>query len=86
MIIHDFFAYSVPFKTVGISYAYQEIPIYEVELPNGSVEEFYEADLLHSEEELKRMCDEKNKEMEKDREFWFSIGIPAIRRFERFGF
>lgn len=80
IIIRDFTAYTVPFKTINVEYAVNTIPWYKIELPNGEIEGFNETDLIHSKEECEKMCKKLNKEMEKDREFWFSEGLHALRR------
>lgn len=85
MIIQDFQAYCVPFTTVGVEYAKDTVPWYTVELPNGRKEEFNETDLRYSKDEVEKMCDKKNTEMENIRKDWLLNGLPAIRRFESIG-
>ena len=86
IVVHDFTAYVVPFKTVGIEFCINTIPIYTVELPNGDREEFNEFDLFTDKDKADTECRKLNEKMKKKREFWFSEGVPAIRRFERLGF
>lgn len=86
IVTYDFTAYVVPFRTVGVELAYQTIPWYEVKLPNGDVIGFNEFDLFVDKVKADEECRKMNEQMKEDREFWFSKGLPAIRRFERFGF
>lgn len=86
IVVHDFMAYVVPFRTVRVEYAYQTIPWYEVELPNGDVEGFNETDLFTDRDKADKQCEGMNLRMKEDREFWISEGIPTLRRFERLGF
>lgn len=86
IVVQDFMAYVVPFRTVRVWHAYQTIPLYEVKLPNGDVEEFNETDLFIDKDEADKKCQELNLIMKNDREFWISKGIPTLRRFERLGF
>lgn len=86
IVVYDFMAYVVPFRTVRVEYAYKTIPWYEVELPNGNIEGFNEFDLFIDKEKADKQCDELNLRMKEKREFWISECLPAIRRFERFGF
>ena len=86
IVVHDFLAYVVPFRTVRVQYAYQTVPLYEVELPNGDIEEFNEFDLFTDKAKAEMECKKMNKRMKEKREFWLSEGIPVIRRFERLGF
>lgn len=86
IVVQDFMAYVVPFRAVRVRYAYQTVPSYEVELPNGDIEEFNEFDLFTDKAKAEMECKKMNKRMKEKREFWLSEGIPAIRRFERLGF
>lgn len=86
IVVRDFMAYVVPFKTKRVWHAYQTIPWYEVELPNGDVMEFNEPDLFTNKDKADKRCHEMNLRMRDDREFWISKGISALRRFERLGF
>lgn len=86
IVVHDFMGYVVPFRTVRVEYAYQTIPWYEVELPNGNIEGFNEFDLFTDKEKADKQCEEMNLRMKEQRESWLSEGLPAIRRFERLGF
>lgn len=86
IVVHDFTAYVVPFKTVGISFCINTIPVYTVELPNGDREEFNEFDLFTDKVKADMECNKMNERMKEERESWFSEGLPAIRRLERMGF
>lgn len=48
MIINNFKAYCLEFKTISVEYAKDTVPYYRVELENGEQEEFNESELLHS--------------------------------------
>ena len=86
IVVHDFMAYVVPFRTARVSYAYQTIPWYEVKTSNGDIEGFNEFDLFTDKAKAERECKKMNKRMKEKREFWLSEGLPAIRGFERLGF
>lgn len=85
VVVQDFRAYCVPFTTVSVGCGYMEVPTYKVELPNGKEMEFNETELTHSKEEVEKMCEKLNKEMEEDRKIWLMHGLPAIRKYESIG-
>ena len=86
IVVYDFMAYVVPFKTLSIGYAMDSIPQYVVELPNGTQEQFNETDLFIDKAKADKQCEKMNLRMKEYRESWLSEGLPAIRRFERLGF
>lgn len=86
IVVYDFMAYVSPFETVGIETCVNTIPVYKVELPNGDIEEFNETDLFTDKDKADMECRKLNERTKEKREFWFSEGLPALRRFERLGF
>lgn len=80
IIIENFYAVVVPFITLGVTYAYNTVPEYTVQLPNGKNEEFNETELKYSKEELIEQCNKLNEEMKERRELWYTKGLPELNK------
>lgn len=78
--IKDFYAKVVRFKTLSITSMIDTVPSYKILLENGLIDERNETELVFSKEELAEKAIELNKKMEKDREDWYTIGLPSLRR------
>ena len=62
MRIKDFYAFTEHFKTIGIEYAINTVPVYTVRFEDGTVEEFNESELGKTKEEVQMDCDKSNEE------------------------
>ena len=78
--VENFYAKVVKFTTLSITYAIDTVPRYKILLENGIVDERNETELIFSKEELEKEVVELNKKMEKDRSYWYSVGLPALER------
>lgn len=78
--VENFYAKVVKFTTLSITYAIDTVPRYKILLENGIVDERNETELIFSKEELEKEVVELNKKMEKDRNYWYSVGLPALER------
>lgn len=78
--IKNFYATVVKFKTLSIEYAINTVPLYTIVLENGIVDERNETELVFSKDELEKEVVELNKKMEKGRNYWYSVGLPALER------
>lgn len=78
--VENFYAKVVKFTTLSITYAIDTVPRYKILLENGIVDERNETELIFSKEELEKEVVELNKKMEKGRNYWYSVGLPALER------
>ena len=89
LVVKNFVAYCVPFKTrqvdiyINSSNFYETIK-YTVELPNGEEKIFDERELKYTEEQIQEFCKTQNDANKDTIEFWNTCGISTLLNYKAF--